>query len=295
MADQSRGKSPRRKPRPRADRKQGDGQSEPQRREPASRDSSRASGRDDDRDRDFEPADRTMREREAPSDEDFDEAELARDREMDEQAIETRDAQAPRNEPPRHNPGPRVMPEEEFAIQVFYDRGQQTYLATCLEFPDMKVQGGRREDVVEELSQKIGDELELMRRDGRQLPVPFSARSYPEKLEVRISKGLYRRLDMQSRQDRVPMDQLVSELLTHSLGRRVGDAGRGQGERRPQNQNQKNAGHGGGGHGNNRRGGGGGGGGRGQRDRNYHDTMGKTDNFLEYVRNLEKGGGYKKR
>jgi hypothetical protein len=45
MADQSR-EVPRRKPRPRADRKQGDGQSEPQRREPAMRES-RESARDD--------------------------------------------------------------------------------------------------------------------------------------------------------------------------------------------------------------------------------------------------------
>jgi predicted RNase H-like HicB family nuclease len=200
------------------------------------------------------------------------------------------DAGAPRSAGPK--PGPRTMPEEEFAVQVFFDRGAGQFVASCLEFPDLKVQGHRREDVVEELTQKIGDELEMMRREGRPLPAPFAGRAYPEKLDVKISRTLYRRLDMQSRQDRVPLDQLVTELLTIALNRRPEGFGKSPDNRRQQGSGQqqnKNQGN------HNRRGGGQGGGGGGGRNRNYHDTMGNRDNFLEYVRNLEKGGGYTKK
>lgn len=204
------------------------------------------------------------------------------------------DGAAPATDTPRR-PAPNRPPEEEFTIQVFYDKANGIFLASCLEFPDLKTDGHRREDVVEEMNQKIGDELEMMRREGKQLPTPFSARVYPEKLELRLSKNLFRRLDIQSRQDRVPMDQLVTELLTIALNRRPDGMGRAQQGARPQGQGQHKGEHRGGG--NNRRGGGGqgGGGGRGGRDRNYHDTMGNRDNFMEYVRNLEKTGGYGKK
>ena len=198
-------------------------------------------------------------------------------------------------EPPQ---GLRIRLSDEYTLQTFFDKGPKSFVATVAEFPEMKVTGISRDAVVREIENRLESHVENLRRRGEQLPEAIAARKYPEKLELRISQGLFRRLDNLSRHEKTSLDQLIVEMLAAGVEKRLEPPQRPQQDRRPQqhqggNRQQHNQGepgnrrhphsqqqqHG-------RRGVGHG--------RNYQETMENRENFMEYVRNLEKGNLRKK-
>jgi predicted HicB family RNase H-like nuclease len=197
-----------------------------------------------------------------------------------------RPAREGRNENPagrRESGGePKIRPCDEYSLNVHYDKAGRIYQAGFAEFPEIKASGGQKEAVIRDIESRLENHLQNLRRDGKTVPESLHSRRYPERLEVRLSQNLYRRLDVQSRQDKVGLDQLVTELLTLALDKKT-EPSRGH-ERHSQPR------HGGGNqrerggqqqqHSQHRRHGGG---------RNYQETMENRENFMEYVRNLEKG------
>ena len=100
-------------------------------------------------------------------------------------------------------PQMRFRPSDEYAFQVYYDRGARSFCGTVLEFPDLKATGTSKQDVVEELESQLEIHLQDLKRRGETTPEAFFARRYPEVLEAHISPTLFRRLDLLSRQEKV--------------------------------------------------------------------------------------------
>lgn len=180
----------------------------------------------------------------------------------------------------------KVEAGDEFTLQNYYDRTSEKFVGFVAEIPEIRTTGKRRAEVMTELEEKLDSHLEILRRRGENLPESFQTRRYPEKLEVPISQGLYRKLDFLSRQEKVAIDPLVTELLSAGIERRHEMRGQKSPSQQPQTGNQRpsrplsqphhHRSH------------------QGPRGRNIHDTLGNRENFMEYVRNLEKGG-WKKR
>lgn len=202
-------------------------------------------------------------------------------------------------------------PTDEYLLQVYFDKNGRTYHASVLEFPEIKATGTNREGVVRDLENRLNNHLQNLRRRNEPVPEGFHNRKAIELMEIRVSQTLFRKLEQLSRLERVPMDQLVSELLTAAVERRgEKQHGHGQGQgQRPQHQQQqhrdrdrdRDRGRGdrdrdnvgnqrGGQQGNPRQQGGRHGGGR----RGYQESLENRENFMEYVRNLEKGNWRKR-
>lgn len=214
--------------------------------------------------------------------------------------------------------GESPRPGSEYTTQCYYDKSSRVFVAFVVEAPDVRVSGYQKQQVISELENKLEQHLQEVRRRGDTLPEAIYHRRYPDRLDVKISQGLYRKLDLLSKQERIPLDQLVGELLAASVERRL-EGGRSQDRRhhqpapqaprphqhnnqRPQHRdrnrqahshnndpesrgNQRQPQHSG--HSGHSQGG-------PRRRRNYHETMDNRDNFMEYVRNLEKGNWRKK-
>jgi predicted RNase H-like HicB family nuclease len=187
----------------------------------------------------------------------------------------------------RRDPGePRFRACDEYTLQVHYDKGGRSYQAGFAEFPEIRATGNQKESVIHEAESRLENHIQNLRRDGKPVPEALHARRYPERLEVRLSQNLYRRLDAQSRQEKVGLDQVVTELLTMALDKKAEPA-RGHEPRHERHSPPRHGGNQrerGGQHGQHRRHG------RG----NYQETMENRENFMEYVRNLEKGNFRKK-
>ncbi len=218
-------------------------------------------------------------------------------------------ASAPKAEPPEEVQPPTVdevpyrsdvrakEPETEadvYTLQVFFDQNEGLYRAGFLEFPELRVAEASRKDAVYEAEDKLYSHLAALRQSGQPVPQPIRSREFPSKLEVTVSQNLYRKLEARRYQERVSLDQLVTEILTSALERKSasegsdrqagggGQGGRGGDRGRGSQQSKGGRQQGGGGRGNRR---------------TYSETMDNRENFMEYVRNLEKGGGpgYRKR
>lgn len=188
--------------------------------------------------------------------------------------------------PPRPDGGVRPPsaerepnPEDEYVLTLEYDRGRREYVGTCLELPDVRVSGRKREMVFDELRDAVESEVEIRRRRNERIPEPLASYDYPERLELSVSQGLFRRLDQLSRQERLPIEKLAVELLVSAVDRRLDPPAPAPKQGGPQQGGGRNQGRGQGG------------GGRRSQGRNFHKAMESGENFLEYVRNLEKGGG----
>lgn len=206
---------------------------------------------------------------------------------------------SPNTVPTQERPGPgvRVSASDEYTLQTYFDKTQRQFVASVVEFPELKVTGTNRQMVISELQEKIEDHLFELKSRGQCIAEPVQARIYPERLDVAVSQSLYRKLDLLSRQEKLPIDRLVSELLANALGKRP-EGGRPPQNRAPQHQhsgqhqgnhqNQNNRHSHNRHHGGQQR--------HQQRGGNMRD-MDSRENFMEYVRNLEKGGGsnWKKR
>ncbi len=239
----------------------------------------------------------------------------------------------------------RSRPSDEYLVQCYFDKSQNQFVATVLEFGHIRAVGTSKPDVIRDCENRLESHLNLLRRQGESLPETLQSRHYPETLQIPISQGLYRRLDLLSRQEKISLDQLVVELISGMVERRLQVSAKPQGQShgpRPQQQGHQN--HHRDSHRNHHRR-------EGQRHegqrhesprhesqrhepkrevrrenaedfanegdnignlkrepqqllqnrnnrnrggRNFHKTMESRENFLEYVRNLEKGS-WKKR
>ncbi len=180
--------------------------------------------------------------------------------------------------PPEPTPRRKGDPGDEFLIQTFYDKAQAQFVGFVVEIPEIRTTGKNRSEVLLELEEKLDSHLEIARRRGEKVVESFQARQYPEKLEVPISQNLYRKLDVLSRQEKTAIDKLVTEILSAGIERRIDSRPNRNytpqqpqpgGHQRPHSHHHRQ-------HGSPRR-------------HNVHETLGSRENFMEYVRNLEKG------
>lgn len=187
----------------------------------------------------------------------------------------------------RPQPQPQSKPHEEYLFQVYYDKQNRHYHVSVAEFPELRVTASQKDQAVQTMENRLNQHLQSLKKRGESVPEPISAKRFPEKLELSVSQSLFRKLDILSRQEKIPLDQLVVEVLTAGVERRQ-EHRKPQQPRPQQNDNRGNThNHGNSNrhnnHNNHNR--------RGANQGRFHDTMNNRENFIDYVRNLEKGGG----
>lgn len=181
-------------------------------------------------------------------------------------------------------------PADQYLLQIRFDENKDLFVGTVAEVPALSVEAGNRDEVFESLTIALEDYLIDREHEGASLPLPLYTKEYPETLELKVSADLFRRLELRSLQERVDLERLAAEILAAGLqtrGEKLGRRGtESRGGRQPNNNgSDRNHGHRDGNR-NSRRGqrpqG------SGKRGFNYHDTMDSRENFMDYVRKLEK-------
>jgi len=168
---------------------------------------------------------------------------------------------------------------DDYTFLVRYDKATKLFAGEVAEIPECKTQGMSREEVLKELKIRLEDYIEDHRHQGG-APDPLFARAYPQHLNVPLSQSVFRKLDLLSRMEKINLDQLACELLASGIERRFESGGRsGQKNHQPNPSQQPRHSHHGGRHG-----------GGGHNRSRHNQNLESRENFMEYVRNLEKGG-----
>lgn len=170
---------------------------------------------------------------------------------------------------------------DDYTFLVRYDKTLKLFVGEVVEISECKSKGASRDEVLKDLKIKLEDYIEDHRVQGG-LPEPVFSKQYPEKLTLTVSQSIYRKLDLLSRMEKIELEQLAVELLSSAADRRT-ESGKnpqkhshqGGGPSQQQRHNHHGGRHGGGGH---------------NRNRHNQGNLDSRENFMEYVRNLEKGG-----
>jgi predicted HicB family RNase H-like nuclease len=168
---------------------------------------------------------------------------------------------------------------DDYTFMVRYDKNLRLFVGEVAEVSECKTKGLTRDEVLKELKIKLEDYLEDHRHQGG-VPEPIFSKTYPEELTLKLSHSVFRKLDLLSRMEKISLDQLAKELLASAAEKRF-ESGKGGGHKHSQqggSQQPRHSHHGG------RHGGG------HNRNRHNQGNLDSRENFMEYVRNLEKGG-----
>jgi predicted HicB family RNase H-like nuclease len=139
-------------------------------------------------------------------------------------------------------------------------------VARAPELPGCLAEGATRAEAIARLEEEMSAQVHNIRQAGGDPPRPVDDGGFSGELAIKVTPTLHRDLVWQSRDEGVPLEQLLTEMLTRALD------GRGRGHGRPADGAPRGDRMGQG---------------YGQR---YHSVMEDRANFIEYVRGLESGG-----
>lgn len=158
-----------------------------------------------------------------------------------------------------------------YRMLIKFDKENEKYV---IEIPELvgfeKIEASTREEAMEIADHKIQEHIRDFENRQEQAPEPLDIEETSGQLFLHLSPMLYRDLIFQSKIEKVPIEELAKEILARGIEIRK-SGGRPQ-HRGGGRDHRMQRGHG----------------------RNYHQTMEKKENFLEYVRSLEKGRGRKR-
>ena len=184
-----------------------------------------------------------------------------------------------------------------FRVQIKFDGETQKFRAVVAEL-GLSVTGSSRGDALDAVEAAIEDHVAALAAEGASLPEPSDllSRGAAPKLEIQLASPLFRDLAYQASLDGISPEELAKALLAHAIGSLEGRTGAGRkprpedhrgGDRGPRNNTRDERGNQRDDRGNQRDDRGGQRRGREQ----YRPELDDKANFLEYLRNLEKGGG----
>ena len=175
--------------------------------------------------------------------------------------------------------------ERAYRIQISYDQESEKFRAQAPEL-DLEADGETRSDAISALEESIEARM-IEAAEGEHLPEPFDVQELSETLEITLAPQLHRDLNYYAKRAKTDVEGLAIQLLSYGIGKLAGKTHFEKAEEREDSGGKERR--------ENRRQGGRNGGRQGGRSRGRRDTprrdMDDQANFLEYVRELEKGKG----
>jgi predicted RNase H-like HicB family nuclease len=156
---------------------------------------------------------------------------------------------------------------QNYRMIVTYSEAKQAFIAEAPELPDCQVEAATRAEALAKLEVEMKAQLENMEAQGVELPRPLDELEFDGNLAVKVTPALHRELAFIAKADGVELDVLLAELLTRGAKERWG--GFRGGPRREAGRGPR----------------------REEGGARYHNIMDNRENFIEYVRSLDTGGG----
>ncbi len=162
------------------------------------------------------------------------------------------------------------MIPDGYRVNITYDNDKQQFVASVPELADLRVEAESRADAFAQVEEAIETRFREAAESKKEMPKPLDSSEFSGDLQISISGSLHRELHHLALAEGVEFNQLLSEMLSAGVARRT------QGPARRDNSRQERSG------------------GRRRNPRqkqDYNNIMDDRANFIEYVRNMDGGGG----
>ena len=111
----------------------------------------------------------------------------------------------------KENKGPKYL------ITIRWSKEDDCYIAEVPELPGCVTDGETEEDALNNARDAIASWMMAAKKMGNPIPKPISEENFSGKFNVRLPLDLHRNLALRARQQKVSLNQLVSQLLASAL------------------------------------------------------------------------------
>lgn len=102
----------------------------------------------------------------------------------------------------------------KYAYRVQWSEEDEQYVGTVLEFPSMSWLDDTPVEALNGIQRTVSEAIQLLEKDGKEVPKPFSERIYSGRFTVRIPPATHRRLALEAQEQHVSFNRLVADKLS---------------------------------------------------------------------------------
>ncbi len=165
------------------------------------------------------------------------------------------------------------MIPDGYRMYVAYDTEKKKFVVRIPELGNLTAEGETRSEALVQAEEKLEQAFRQAAEDGSEMPAPLDGNEYSGEFMIKVSPSLHRELAFIAAREGLELNQIAKEAL--SIGTTIRfqeDSGRINRDARQINGKERD----------NR---------RSHRGSKYFNIMDDRANFIDYVRNLDSGGG----
>jgi predicted RNase H-like HicB family nuclease len=108
--------------------------------------------------------------------------------------------------------------KNKYSFQVAWSDEDETYFASCPEFPGLLAHGDTPEEAIKEAGIALEGVIEVYKESDLQLPEPQTRQEYSGQFRVRLPKSLHRQAALVAEREGVSLNAFVATAIAEKVG-----------------------------------------------------------------------------
>ena len=104
---------------------------------------------------------------------------------------------------------------EKYTYRVTWSEEDEEFIGLCSEFPSLSWLAETSEKTLKGIQSVVKECIQDMLKNGEEIPIPISSRSYSGKFMVRIPPEVHRHLALEAIEAGVSLNRIASAKLAH--------------------------------------------------------------------------------
>ncbi|MGV6850721.1 MAG: type II toxin-antitoxin system HicB family antitoxin [bacterium] len=104
---------------------------------------------------------------------------------------------------------------DKYTYRVTWSEEDDEFVGLCSEFPSLSWLAGSTEKALKGIRAVVKECIDDMKKNGEDIPSPFSIRHYSGKFMVRIPPEVHRHLATEAAESGVSLNRIASAKLAH--------------------------------------------------------------------------------
>jgi len=106
---------------------------------------------------------------------------------------------------------------EKYEYHIHYSEDDSAYIGSVAEFPYLSADGSTPSEAYAEIKSVVAEVLEVLSKEEKEAPVPFSNREFKGNISLRLSPETHRMASIRARQEGCSLNQFLTSLIERNL------------------------------------------------------------------------------
>ena len=106
---------------------------------------------------------------------------------------------------------------DKYEYHITYSQEDAAYIGTVAEFPYLSADGPTPADAYSEIRALVEEAVDILRKEGKEIPLPFSEREFKGNISLRLSPETHRMAMIRAQQEGCSLNQFLTSLIERNL------------------------------------------------------------------------------